>query len=189
LRDLSFVRSRVCTTAPSGRYAAVFADALRRLWRRSAPGIRAAFLRPARLIKEALHRLEELHAVLFHDDRMRALGQHHEALAGDFTSALEETPSYDMGTHIDAPISLPDMKTTLEISDPLLREARKIAVRENTTLRELVEQGLRRVVAERKQEVVFKPRKATFKGRGLHPDLEGADWEKLRSLIYEGRGG
>jgi hypothetical protein len=120
---------------------------------------------------------------------MRALVRHYEALAGDFTSALEETPSYDMGTHIDAPISLPDMKTTLEISDPLLREARKIAVRENTTLRELVEQGLRRVVAERKQEVVFKPRKATFKGRGLHPDLEGADWEKLRSLIYEGRGG
>jgi hypothetical protein len=41
------------------------------------------------------------------------------------------------------------MKTTVEIADPLLREARKIAARERTTLRALVEQGLRRVVAER----------------------------------------
>lgn len=81
------------------------------------------------------------------------------------------------------------MKTTLEISDPLLREARKVAARERTTLRALVEQGLRRVVAEKKQEVAFRPRKATFKGRGLHPEFEGADWEKLRALIYEGRGG
>jgi hypothetical protein len=32
------------------------------------------------------------------------------------------------------------MKTTLDISDPLLDEVRKIAARENTTLRALVEQ-------------------------------------------------
>jgi hypothetical protein len=32
------------------------------------------------------------------------------------------------------------MKTTVDISDPLLREARKIAARERTTLRALVEQ-------------------------------------------------
>ena len=38
------------------------------------------------------------------------------------------------------------MKTTIEISDPLLREARKLAEREGVTLRALVERGLRRVV-------------------------------------------
>jgi hypothetical protein len=93
-----------------------------------------------------------------------------------------------MGTHTDTPISLPDMKTTLEISDPLLREARKIAARENTTLRELVEQGLRRVVAERGKKAPFKLRRATFKGRGLHPDFQNADWANIRDAIYEGRG-
>ena len=40
------------------------------------------------------------------------------------------------------------MKTTVEISDPLLREARKLAEREGVTLRALVERGLRRVVTE-----------------------------------------
>lgn len=94
-----------------------------------------------------------------------------------------------MGTHIDRPISLSNVKTTLEISDPLLREARKIATREQTTLRELVEQGLRRVVAERRQQAPFKLRRATFKGRGLHPDFQGAGWDRIRDAIYEGRGG
>jgi len=81
------------------------------------------------------------------------------------------------------------MKTTLEISDPLLREARKLAARERTTLRALVEQGLRQVVTEKKQKPVFRLRKASFRGRGLRPELGGAGWERLRDLAYEGRGG
>jgi hypothetical protein len=81
------------------------------------------------------------------------------------------------------------MKTTLDISDPLLRDARKIAAREGTTLRALVEQGLRRVVAEKKRRPAFRLRKVTFRGRGLRPELRDAGWEKIRELIYEGRGG
>ena len=81
------------------------------------------------------------------------------------------------------------MKTTLDISDPLLREARKVAAREGTTLRSLVEQGLRRVVAEKKQRPAFCLRKASFKGRGLREELRDAGWERLRNLAYEGRGG
>ena len=79
------------------------------------------------------------------------------------------------------------MKTTLEISDPLLKEARKLAARENTTLRALVEQGLRQVVASRK-EPPFRLRDASFKGEGLQPEFEGAGWDKIRDAIYEGRG-
>lgn len=81
------------------------------------------------------------------------------------------------------------MKTTLDISDALLRDARKLAAREGTTLRALVEQGLRQVVAEKKRKPTFRLRKASFKGDGLRPELEDAGWDRLRDLVYEGRGG
>jgi hypothetical protein len=80
------------------------------------------------------------------------------------------------------------MKTTLDISDPLLREARKVAARQGTTLRALVEQGLRRILAEKTSEPTFRLRKASFKGRGLRPELQDANWDRMRDLAYEGRG-
>lgn len=80
------------------------------------------------------------------------------------------------------------MKTTLDIANPLLREARKLAAREGTTLRELVEQGLRKVVAERKRKPPFQLRKVSVKG-GLQPEFRDASWERIRGVIYEGRGG
>ena len=80
------------------------------------------------------------------------------------------------------------MKTTLDISDPLLRQARKIAARERTTLRALVEQGLRSVVAEKQNRPEFRLRKASFKGRGLRPEWSDASWDRMRDLAYEGRG-
>ena len=79
------------------------------------------------------------------------------------------------------------MKTTVEISDPLLRRARKLAERDGVTLRALVERGLRRVVAETRPGAPFNLRKASFKGRGLKDDLRGASWDKLRDLAYERR--
>ena len=81
------------------------------------------------------------------------------------------------------------MKTTVDISNPLLREARAVAARERTTLRALVEQGLRQILAEKRRKPRFRLRKASFKGRGLHPDVRDADWDRLRDLAYEGRGG
>ena len=82
------------------------------------------------------------------------------------------------------------MKTTIEISDALLEETRKIAAREDVTMRTLVEQGLRQVIAQRKQRRgPFRLRKATFKGRGLSAEARAAGWGRLRELAYEGRGG
>lgn len=80
------------------------------------------------------------------------------------------------------------MKTTVEIADPLLREARKIAAREGVTLRALVERGLHRVVAETRHGTPFKLRRASFRGKGLQQDLRDASWDKLRELAYKGRG-
>ena len=80
------------------------------------------------------------------------------------------------------------MKTTVEISDTLLREVRKLAAREGVTLRAMVERGLRSVVAEKKHGTPFKLRRASFRGRGLQEDLREASWETVRDLIYKGRG-
>lgn len=80
------------------------------------------------------------------------------------------------------------MKTTVEIPDSLLEEARRTAAKEGRTVRALVEEGLRKVLAERKRGNAFRLRKATFKGEGLQPHVAGASWERIRDLAYEGRG-
>jgi hypothetical protein len=81
------------------------------------------------------------------------------------------------------------MKTTIEISDTLLREVRKLAERDGVTLRALVERGLHRVLAETTPTKPFKLRRASFKGKGLQTAVRDASWDKIRALAYEDRGG
>ena len=81
------------------------------------------------------------------------------------------------------------MKTTVEIPDSLLEEAKRVAARQDTTLRVLIIEGLRRVITERKRAAAFRLRKATFRGKGLQPDVAGASWERIREMAYEKRGG
>jgi hypothetical protein len=80
------------------------------------------------------------------------------------------------------------MKTTIDIADPLLDKARRIAAREGTTVKALVEAGLRRVINEKEQRRAFRLRPASFKGRGLQPAAKGMSWDRLREMAYEGRG-
>jgi predicted DNA-binding ribbon-helix-helix protein len=81
------------------------------------------------------------------------------------------------------------MKTTVHIPDGLLDDVQRLARREGTTLKALVQEGLRRVLDERKHKKGFKLRKASFKGEGLNLELEQASWERIRDMAYEGRGG
>ena len=82
------------------------------------------------------------------------------------------------------------MKTTIEIADSLLKEAKKRAARERTTVRALVESGLRQVLAQKKSRGgSFQLRDATFKGKGLAPGVGSESWERIREIAYEGRGG
>lgn len=80
------------------------------------------------------------------------------------------------------------MKTTVNIPDSLLEEIKRVAFRDKTSVRALIEHGLRQVLAERKRVRGFHLRKATFKGQGLQPHLEGTTWDHIRDLAYEGRG-
>lgn len=85
-----------------------------------------------------------------------------------------------MGTH---------MKTTIDIADSLLAEAKAAAAARETTLRALVEAGLRQVLHEpRGRPAPFRLRRATFKGKGLRAELQGQPFDRLRDLACEGRG-
>ncbi|RMH04981.1 MAG: DUF2191 domain-containing protein [Nitrospirae bacterium] len=77
------------------------------------------------------------------------------------------------------------MKTTVDISDTLFNAVKKLASQQGTTVRALIEEGLRHVLSVHQHPKPFRLRKATFKGRGLQSHLKGASWEQIRELIYE----
>jgi hypothetical protein len=79
------------------------------------------------------------------------------------------------------------MKTTVEIPDALFREAKRYAASHDLTFREVVETGLRRVVADKaKPSKPFKLKDGSVKGTGMLKDFT---WEEIRAMSYEGRGG
>ena len=80
------------------------------------------------------------------------------------------------------------MKTTIEITDALAKEAKAHAAKENVTLRSLIERGLRMVLRADSQAVRFKLRDASVGGRGLQPSYRGADGLRIRQSIYRSRG-
>ncbi len=82
------------------------------------------------------------------------------------------------------------MKTTIDIADALLDQARATAARDGVTVRALVEEGLRAVLAQRRaRRPRFQLRDASFKGKGLQPGVHLADWSDVAAAIYSGRGG
>lgn len=95
-----------------------------------------------------------------------------------------------------APFTLPasviwatHMKTTVDIADPILQRAKRLAHRRKTTLKALIEEGLRRTLEEDARPTAVPLRTHTFRGRGLQPGLSWDDWSALRSFAYEGLGG
>lgn len=77
------------------------------------------------------------------------------------------------------------MKTTVNLPDELLRAAQDLARREGTTLRELLETGLRAVIKERSGDTAFTLADASVGGRGLQPAFRDASWAQIRDAIYE----
>jgi hypothetical protein len=65
-----------------------------------------------------------------------------------------------MGTH---------MKTTIELSDPLFESAKQLAQQSHTTMRALIEEGLRRVLADSpaRPKPAFKLKNASVRGKNM----------------------
>lgn len=80
------------------------------------------------------------------------------------------------------------MKTTVELPDPLLAQARRFADAHGMTMKALIEQGLRKVMAEQQTSRPFKLRDGSVAGNGVTPEFQGASWEQIRDPLYEGHG-
>jgi Arc/MetJ family transcription regulator len=80
------------------------------------------------------------------------------------------------------------MKTTVEIADPLLAAAKRVAAARGTTVRALVEAGLRRVLEEQGHNTPFRLRDVSFEGDGLTAEFAEGGWQRVRDAIYEGHG-
>jgi hypothetical protein len=78
------------------------------------------------------------------------------------------------------------VKTTIDIADGLLREAKDLARRQRTTLRALLEEGLRHVLERRRRPPREGIRLVTFRGRGLRPDV--GSFADMLERAYDGRG-
>ena len=81
------------------------------------------------------------------------------------------------------------MKTTIDISDDLLLEAKRVARDEGVTLRAVLETALRSHLVRRPKPGSFKLRDVSFKGEGLQPEYAGVEWEAFRRAAYGDRGG
>ena len=76
------------------------------------------------------------------------------------------------------------MKTTVEITDSLLAEAKALAAARSTTLRQIIEEGLRNVI-DIQPEKPFRLRDGSVGGRGTGRKMT---WRQIRDEIYQGRG-
>jgi hypothetical protein len=80
------------------------------------------------------------------------------------------------------------MKTTVEIQDDLLERAKALAARQKTTLRSLLEEGLRWVLGSRTRQEPFQLRDASVGGTGVQPGIDEGAWDQILDQIYKGRG-
>ena len=80
------------------------------------------------------------------------------------------------------------MKTTIELSEKLLKEAKKYAAEKGLTLKSVIETALRNMFEHKNRPIKFSLRKATFKGEGVQEGQSEGDWTSVRGKIYKGRG-
>jgi hypothetical protein len=80
------------------------------------------------------------------------------------------------------------MKTTIELPEELVKQARRVAQQEGGTLRALIEEGLQRSLEARRQATRRQLDFPSYGGTGLTRDFEGAPWSRIRDEIYREHG-
>ena len=75
------------------------------------------------------------------------------------------------------------MKTSFDISEPLLIEVKALAKQRGVTTRSLVEQALIKLLEEYKQPPTFRLTDRSVPGR-ITVEYEHAGWEQIREAIY-----
>jgi hypothetical protein len=80
------------------------------------------------------------------------------------------------------------MKTTIELPDELIKQARRVAQQEGATLRALVEEGLQRSLEARRQARCRQLDFPSYGGTGLTEEFQGAPWSRIRDEIYREHG-
>ena len=81
------------------------------------------------------------------------------------------------------------MKTTIDIADSLMAEAKRYVAESGMTSCELVEDALRRTLDARSDLRPYELPHMGVDGQGVQPGIDEGDWSAIRDLIYEGRGG
>jgi hypothetical protein len=80
------------------------------------------------------------------------------------------------------------MKTTIELPDALIEQARRVAQQEGATLRALVEEGLQRSLEARRRAARRQLDFPSYGGNGLNDEFRGAPWSQIRDEIYREHG-
>lgn len=81
------------------------------------------------------------------------------------------------------------MRTTIDLSDPLVARVKRLMLKRKTTLRALVEEGLRRVLEDDRAREPFKLRDASFTRQSGFADGVGPeDIARILRETNEGRG-
>jgi predicted transcriptional regulator len=80
------------------------------------------------------------------------------------------------------------MKTTIEIQDDLMKAAKALARKQGTTLKSILERGIRTILKEEQRSSRYELADKSVKGKGLQADFQQATWTDIRDAAYRGHG-
>jgi hypothetical protein len=81
------------------------------------------------------------------------------------------------------------MRTTIDLPDGLYARVRRLADATGRTLRDLTIEALEKALREAARKPRFRLRDGSWGHGGLVDGLDESDWDRIRDLSYEGRGG
>ncbi len=82
-----------------------------------------------------------------------------------------------------------DMRTTIDLLDALFAKAKNLVRARGTTLRALTIEGLQSVLDRAERKKPFRLRGTSHGKGGLVEELAATDWDEIRDISYQGRGG